>query len=319
MRSPAPGRPAVGALTAARWTAESTRRTGAIGGAAAIGCARRARRRWNRLAGSGTGRHGRRRDRLAIGRLRRHRQTGRRRRQCGAGTIVGRRPSRCRRFVDACCGPSRRRQDRPRGLLAARSDETPRRRHRRRGTRGRQCARRRRGAWRRNIGRSRRGRGGLRRRSRRGWGGRLGSGRGRGALGGGLRGRRRFSRRFRLSGSLPGRTSGPGRRRGLLRLGGVVPRHRARGRRSVLRRRFAGLADLWLRLDTNQPLALGLASDAVSLRVLHAGRVRLHTDAQRLAYVEHLGERHAQLFGELVNADFFRQAVGLSVWRAVES
>ncbi len=319
MCAPAPRRPAVGALTAARWTAESTRRTGAIGGAAAIGCAGRARRRWNRLAGSGTGRHGRRRDRLAIGRLRRHRQTGRRRRQRRAGTIVGRRPRRCRRFVDSCCGPPRRWQDRSRGFLAARGDETPRRRHRRRGTRRRQCARRRRGAWRRNIGRARRGRGGLRRRSRGGWGGRLGIGPGRGALRGGLRGRRRFPRRFRLSRGLRGRTCGPGRRWGLLRLSGVVPRYRARGRRSVLRRRFAGLADLWLRLVTNQSLALGLAPDAVSLRVLHAGRVRLHTDAQRLAYVEHLGERHAQLFGELVNADFFRQAVGLSVGRAVES
>ena len=317
MRSPASRRPAVGALAAARWTAESTRRTGAIGGAAAIRCAGRARRRWNRLAGSGTGRHGRRRDRLAIGRLRRHRQTGRRRRQRRADAIVGRRPSRCRRFVDACCGPPRWWQDRPRRFLAARSDETPRRRHRRRGTRRRQCARRRRGAWRRNIGRARRGRGGLCRRSRGGgWGGRLGIGRGRGALGGGLRGRRRFPRRFPLSGGLAGRTSRPGRRWGLPHLSGVVPRYRARGRRSGLRRQFAGL---WLRLVTDQSLAPGLAPDAVSLRVLHAGRVRLHTDAQRLAYVEHLGERHAQLFGELVNADFFRQAVGLSVGRAVES
>ncbi len=319
MCAPAPRRPAVGALTAARWTAESTRRTGAIGGAAAIRCAGRARRRWNRLAGSGTGRHRRRRDRLAIGRLRRHRQAGRRRRQCGAGAIVGCRPRRCRRFVDSCCGPPRRWQDRPRGLLAARRDETPRRRHRRRGTRRRQCARRRRGAGRRNIGRARRGRGSLRRRSRGGCGGHLGIGRGRGALGGGLRGRRRFGRRFRLSRGLPGRTNGSGRRWELLRLSRVVPRCRARGRRSGLRRRFAGLGSLWLGLVTNQSLALGLAPDAISLRVLHAGRVRLHTDAQRLAYVEHLGERHAQLFGELVNADFFRQAVGLSVGGAVES
>ncbi len=290
-----------------------------MGAATAGRCAGRARRRRDRLAGSGTGRHGRRRDRLAIGRLRRQRQTGRRRRQRRAGTFVGRRPSRCRRFVHSCCGPPRRWQDRPRGLLAARSDETPRRRHRRRGTRRRQCARRRRGARRRNIGRARRGRGGLGRRSRGGWGGRLGIGCGRGALRNGLRGRRRRPRRSRLSRGLRGRTSGPGRRWGLLHLSGVVPRHRARGRRSVLRRRFADVAGLWLRLVTNQSLTLGLAPDAVSLRVLHAGRVRLHTDAQRLAYVEHLGERHAQLFGELVNADFFRQAVGLSVGSSVES
>ena len=308
MCAPAPRRATVRAITAARRTAEATRRTGAIGGATAGRCAGRARRRRNRLAGSGARRHGRRRDRLAIGRLRRQRQAGGRRRQRCAGAVVGRRPRWCWRFVNSCRGPSRRWQNRPRGLLAARSDQSPRRRQIRRQS-----------AWRRNIGRARRSRLGFCCRSRGVLGGRFAIGRGRGALRNGPRDRRRFPRRLRLSRGLRGRTSGPGRRRGLLRLSGFVTRCCARGRRSGLRWRFAGLARLGRRLVTNQSFALGLAPDAVSLRVLHAGRVRLHADAQRLAYVEHLGERHAQLFGELVNADFLRQAVGLSVGSSVES
>ena len=221
MSAPTPRRAAVRAITAARGTAEPTRRTGAIGGAAAGRCTGRARRRGNRLAGSGTRRHGRRRDRLAIGRLRRHRQAGRRRQRC-AGPIVGSRPRRCWRFVGSCRRPPRRRQNRPRRLLAARSNETPRRRQIRR-----------RGARRRNIGRARRGRLGLCRRSRGGWGGHLGIRRGRGPLRNGLRYRRRCPRRLRLS---RGRTSGPGRRWGLLRLAGVVELCRTRGRRSRFRR-----------------------------------------------------------------------------------
>ena len=66
-----------------------------------------------------------------------------------------------------------------------------------------------------------------------------------------------------------------------------------------------------LRLDVaDEALALGLAADAVGLRVLDARGVRLDADAQDEGEVERLLVRHAELFGELVHTQLGCQVLG---------
>ena len=156
----------------------------------------------------------------------------------------------------------------------------------------------------------------------------------------GLRGGRRGLRRdrsgcgrWRGGGRAGGRGHGPGRllldaagrRRALAAAGGDDAGRRGRRRRSDLgrpgarsrcgRRGSAGASSArrpsWspssglglLGLDlADQALALGLAADAVGLRILDARGMRLDADPQRLAEVEGLLVGEAELLGELVHA-----------------
>ena len=140
MRAP-PRRPAVGALTAAAGRRIPTRRNGSDRGRRCDWSAGRARRRRNRLAGSGSGRHGRRRIALPSADFGGIGPTGRRRRAASCRTIGGRRregvggSSTVLGRPRAVAGPAAR-------LLAARMTRPPRRRPPgRRGTAGGQCAR----------------------------------------------------------------------------------------------------------------------------------------------------------------------------------
>ena len=142
--------------------------------------------------------------------------------------------------------------------------------------------------------------------------GRFGGRRGRGHRLDGLR-RRRHGRR------LGGRGRGGGGRSGLRggarRLGG--------GGRGLLRglgrlRGLRGLGGL-LGLDVaDEALALGLAADAIGLRILDARGMGLDPDPQRLAEVERLLVRHPELLGELVHALLGCQVPG-SVLRGVST
>jgi hypothetical protein len=68
------------------------------------------------------------------------------------------------------------------------------------------------------------------------------------------------------------------------------------------------LAGRLLRLDlTPQAVAVGLATDAVSLRVLDRRRVALDPDAQREAQVERFLVRETELACKLINPDLLGQ------------
>src|SRR5690606_621633 len=71
-------------------------------------------------------------------------------------------------------------------------------------------------------------------------------------------------------------------------------------------RRLGGLGLFGL-LGADQPVALGAAADAVSLRLLDARGVAAHADAELLAQLERLLVREPQLSGELVEPDLSSQ------------
>src|SRR5690606_5146507 len=71
--------------------------------------------------------------------------------------------------------------------------------------------------------------------------------------------------------------------------------------------RLGGLLGLDL---PDEALALGLATDAIGLRLLDARGVRLDADPQREAEVERLLVRHAELLCELVHAHLRCQVLG---------
>jgi len=109
--------------------------------------------------------------------------------------------------------------------------------------------------------------------------------------------------------------------RGDLVIGGSGPRLLSRGSR---------LGRLRLRLRrhlASQPLGVGLAADAIGLRVLDRGGVALHPDTQGYAEVQRLFVGEPELTGELVDPDLLRHQLlgsfflsafyvlaGLSIW-----
>jgi hypothetical protein len=77
-----------------------------------------------------------------------------------------------------------------------------------------------------------------------------------------------------------------------------------------LRRRLAGLDRLLGLLIPLQAFAFSLSTSAISLGLLDARGVSLHPDAQRVAEVDRLLVREAELLGELVDPDLSCHARG---------